>query len=368
MRPRRVVLAGLVLAIIAVTLTVALGFRFGPPLTFSLALAAPVTEKWLSPLWERAPREDITLPARFGGLRADLYRPAHPRGALLLVHGLSRAGRRQPDLARLAHLLGSQGMLVVVPQFEGLAAFRLTGHEVDEVRAALAYTASLGEAASIAGFSFGAGPALLAAADVPGLRVVGSFGGYADLTHVIAYVTTGAHHFDGRRYAQAQEEYNRWKLLALLVGFVHDPEDRRRLAEMARRKLAYPGDDTREIESTLGDEGHAVLALVLNRQEDAVAGLLARLPADAREALGRLSPLHAVARIRARVLIAHGTGDDSIPFTESLRLAAAAGPRAHLALFKTFHHTGPQALWPSITERTRDGWTLFRLVDALLPQ
>jgi hypothetical protein len=351
MRPRRVVLVGLVLAIIAVAVTVALAVRFGPPLTFSLALAAPATEKWLSPLWERGPREDITLPARFGGLQADLYRPVHPRGALLLVHGLSRAGRRQPDLARLAHLLGSQGMLVVVPQFEGLAAFRLTGHEVDEVRAALAYTAALGESAGIAGFSFGAGPALLAAADVPGLRVVGSFGGYADLTHVIAYVTTGVHRFGGRRYVQAQEEYNRWKLLALLVGFV-----------------AYPGDDTREIESALGDEGHAVLALVLNRREDAVAGLLAQLPAGAREALGRLSPLSAVTRIQACLLIAHGTGDDSIPFTESLRLAAAAGSRAHLALFRTFHHTGPQALWPSITERTRDGWTLFRLVDALLPR
>ena len=53
-------------------------------------------------------------------------------------------------------------MLVLVPQFEGLAAFRLSGHEVDEVRSALAYTVSLGATTSIAGFSFGAGPALLA--------------------------------------------------------------------------------------------------------------------------------------------------------------------------------------------------------------
>jgi hypothetical protein len=67
-------------------------------------------------------------------------------------------------------------------------------------------------------------------------------------------------------------------------------------------------------------------------------------------------------------LIAHGLGDDSIPFTESLRLAEVAGSRAHLALFRTFHHTGPRALWPSIIERTRDGWTLFRLTNELLPQ
>jgi dienelactone hydrolase len=364
MRSRRAALVAVALALVA---TVALALHFGPTLSFSLALAAPATEPWLSPLWEPALREDITLPAQFAGLRADLYRPPRPRGALLLVHGLSRAGRRQPDLARLAHLLAGQGMLVLVPQFEGLATFQLSGHEVDEVRSALAYTVSLGATTSIAGFSFGAGPALLAA-DVPGLRVVGSFGGYADLSHVIAYVTTGRHHFEGRRYVQVQEEYNRWKLLALLGGFVQDTGERRQLEELARRKLANPGDDTREIEAALGPEGHAVLALVLNRREDAVASLLAQLPPGVRDALDRLSPLPAVTRIRARLLIGHGMADDSIPFTESLELARAAGPHAHLALFRTFHHTGPQPLWPVITERTRDGWTLVRLADALLPR
>jgi hypothetical protein len=369
MRPRtRVALARLLLATVGVAGTFLLALRFGPTLTFSLSLAAPTTESWFTALWAPAPREGLTLPARYGGLEADLYRPQHPRGALLLVHGLSRAGRRQPDLARLAHLLASQGLLVVVPQFEGLAALRLTGREVDEVRAALAYTGTLGAPAGIAGFSFGAGPALLASADVPALRVAGSFGGYADLTHVIAFVTTGTHTFDGDRHVQAQEEYNRWKLLALLIGFVQDTEDRQRLEDIARRKLADPGDGTGEIEAALGPGGQAILALVRNTREGEVAGLLARLPAEARDALQRLSPLGAVPRIRARLLIAHGTGDASIPFTESLRLADAAGSRAHLALFTTFHHTGPRRLWPSLTDRARDGWRLFRLADELLRQ
>src|SRR5439155_21152353 len=117
--------------------------------------------------------------------------------------------------------------------------------------------------------------------------------------------------------------YTRWKLLALLVGFVEDQPDRRRLDEIARRKLAYPGDDTREIEQALGPDGRAVLALVLNRREEAVAGLLARLPPGAREALSRLSPRDAGAHIHARLLVAHGTEGESIPYTDSLRLAAA---------------------------------------------
>ena len=364
MRRHLVFLAALAL----VAATFVLTTRFGPGLAFSVSLAAPAAEKWFAPVWERTTREDITLPDGFGGLQADLYRPVHPRGSLLLVHGLSRDGRRQHDLAHLAHLLGRQGLLVLVPQFEDLAAFRLSGREVDNVRAALRYTATLSESVGIAGFSFGAGPALLAAADFPGLRLAATFGGYADLTHVIGYVTTGAHRFEGQRYVQAQEEYNRWKLLALLVGFVEQQPDRRRLAEIVRRKLADPSDDTRVVEQELGSEGSAVLALVANRREGAVAGLLAQLPPGAREALRRLSPLGAVSRIHARLLIAHGTGDDSIPFTESLRLAAAAGKDAHLALFKTFHHTGPKGRWPSLSDRVLDAWNLLRLVDALLPR
>jgi pimeloyl-ACP methyl ester carboxylesterase len=218
----------------------------------------------------------------------------------------------------------------------------------------------------IAGFSFGAGPALLAAAESPDVRVVGSFGGYADLTNVIAFVTTGTHGFAGRRYAQRQEEYNRWKLLALLAGVLERGGDRGPLAAIAERRLANPADDTRELEAGLGADGQAVLRLVLNRDERAVPGLVAALSPATREALARLSPLASVSRVRGRLLIAHGEGDESIPFTESFRLAEAADGRARLAILHTFHHTGPQTVWRSLLEHAADGWNLLRLVDGLL--
>jgi dienelactone hydrolase len=352
----------------AVALAAALALRFGPALGLSLSLAAPPAERWLGAVLEQPAREEIAIATASGPLSADLYRPAHPRGALLLVHGLSRAGRRQPDLARLAGLLGRHGVLVVVPQFEGMAAFRLGGAEVDEVAAAFRHTVALHPSAGIAGFSVGAGPALLAAVGQPGLRVVGAFGGYADLRHVIRYVTTGTHDFEGRRYAQRQEEYNRWKLLALLAGLADGDGDRRRLDDIARERLADPARDTKAMEAALGHGGRAVLALVLNREDGAVDALIAGLPEGARAALARLSPLSAVPRISARLVIAHGEGDDSIPFTESLRLARAAGGRAHLALFETFHHTGPQPLWASAAARGRDGWRLLRVAEELLPR
>jgi hypothetical protein len=365
MRPRSGWLVGGAVAAGAVA-ALGLAVRFGPALGVSLALGLSGGEAWLIPFGRDPAREEIILVADGRELDADLYRPPRPRGALVLVHGLSPVGRRQPDLARLARLLAREGLIVLVPQFPGLATFALDGAEVAEIRAGLRYVAGLSDSVGIAGFSFGAGPALLAAADLPSLRIVGSFGGYADLRHVIVYITTGAHEFEGRRHLQQPLAYNRWKLLALLGGFVEHDGDRRLLRRIAERRLANPEEDTGQLEGQLVADGRVVLALALNRREDQVASLLAQLPPSVREGLDRLSPLRAVPRLSGRLLIAHGADDDSIPFTESLRLAAASGGRARVAILQTFHHTGPQPFWTSLQLRAQDGRSLVRLVDDLL--
>src|SRR5437867_3838150 len=277
-------------AIAAALLGGALLARMGPALSLALTLALPGAESWLAPLHAAVVVEEMSIEAGGRRLVADLYRPSAPRGALLLVHGLSRAGRRHPDLVRLARLLARQHRLVLVPHFEGLAAYRLSGREVAEVRAALRALAAQSPSIGVAGLSFGAGPALLAAADVPDLALVASFGGYA------------------------------------------------------------------------------VRALVLNRREDAVGTLLAALPAEARAALEQLSPLAAIPRLSGRLLIAHGAGDVSIPFTESLRLAEASAGRADAVILETFEHTRAQSFWPTLDGRLRDGRRLLRLADALLAE
>jgi fermentation-respiration switch protein FrsA (DUF1100 family) len=345
---------------------VVLAVRFGPTITLSLSLAFPATEAWLAPLLQTAVREEVSIATRSRPLAADLYRPPRSRAALLLVHGLSRAGRRHPELARLANLLARHGHLVLVPEFAGLTAFRLSGAEVDEIREAIRYLKTLSGAVGVAGFSFGAGPALLAAADFSDLWLVASFGGYADLGNVIAYITTGIHSFGGRRYVQRQEEYNRWKLLALLAGSIESERDRNLVGAIAERRLSNPATDTAGLEERLGPEGHAVLRLSLNRDERGVTTLLADLPPRSRQKLALLSPLEVASRLCGRLLIVHGASDDSIPFTESLRLAEATGGRARLTILHTFHHTGPQVFWRSLRDRAEDTWSLLLIADDLL--
>jgi len=334
------------------TLIGVIGLAYGRALALSLALAVPGAESWL--LGPDVVREGVQIPFAGRTLAADLYRSARPRGTIVLVHGLSAAGRRQPDLARLARLLARHGPLALVPQFDSLAAFKLDGHEVAAIVAALDYAAGVARPVAVAGFSFGAGPALLAAAERPDVRLAGSFGGYADLRTVVAYVTTEA----------GAEPYNRFKLLQLLAGLVGDASDRAGLDAIARARLADPFEDTSRREAELGPNGRAVLALVHNRRAAAVSALLAGLSADAHAALDRLSPLSAMPRLRGRTLIAHGRADSSIPYTESVRLAGAAGSQA--VILTTFHHTGPLSLMEIMRSGVPDGWKLVGLADALL--
>ncbi|MGH7353438.1 MAG: hypothetical protein ACRELS_02540 [Candidatus Rokuibacteriota bacterium] len=344
----------LALAVLATALAGVLAVGYRGPLRLSLALALPGAEGWLP--GAEVTREEVSVAAREGHLAADLYRPARPRGAILLVHGLSTLGRRQPDLARLALRLAREDRLVLVPQYPGLAAFRLEGAEVGTILASIDDLARRPGATPlvVAGFSFGAGPALLAAARRPGVRLAASFGGYADLREVIAFVTT----------APAAEPYNRWKLLSILGGLVGDTDERERLAAIAAARLADPGSDTARLEAGLAGEGRAVLALVSNERANAVPVLLAALPPAARRALDDLAALPAAARLRGRLLIAHGREDVSIPYAESARLAEAGGARA--VILETFHHTGPRPFLALVLPRARDGARLVRIADALL--
>ena len=346
-------------------LAVVVAVRFATPALFTLALAVPAFDAWMRG-WSAVPgRDEIIVRAGETTLRADLYRPRQPRSAVLLVHGLSSAGRRHPELVRLAELFARHGQLVLVPQFDGLANFHLSGREIDDVKTALTELRRRSERVAVAGFSFGAGPALVAAADEDGLAWIGSFGGYADLRNVIVFLATGVHTFLGRRYAGRVEEYNRWKLAALLAPLIDDPRDRQRLRVVAARRLANPSGDTSALAAELGPGGRAVMSLVQSRSEEQTRALLERLSPATREQLDRLSAAAAVPRLRARLLIAHGADDDSIPFTESLRLAEAAGRGARVVILDSFHHTGPRPVW-KLFHRVADAAALFGLVDEML--
>src|SRR5262249_15125431 len=113
--------------------------RFCSAAPFTLAPAFPALHERLVAPWDaHPPIHDVRAPVGATTIRADLYRPQNARASVLLVHGLSPAGNRHPQLVRLARAFTRHGFMVMVPRFEGLAMFRLSGREIDEVKAALA--------------------------------------------------------------------------------------------------------------------------------------------------------------------------------------------------------------------------------------
>jgi len=141
--------------------------------------------------------------------------------------------------------------------------------------------------------SLGAGPALLAAADpdtAGSLSAVLAFGGYASAVELLRYTLTGSYAFGGVSGRAA----------------IHGDA----IAQFARANAELVDEAGRQ--------------LVDNRDPARFDALAAALPAKTRALLDALSPGPMVGRLRAPLFLIHGREDPAVPFTESLRLEAAA--------------------------------------------
>jgi pimeloyl-ACP methyl ester carboxylesterase len=300
---------------------------------------------------------------------ADLYLPpggARPRGALLLIHGLLRDGKRDPRLRGLATAVAAHGVAVLVPEFPDMKGLKVRREEVAEVARAVRALDSLPgvRRVGMAAFSFGAGPALLALAE-PGvaerLDVLVLFGAYHDLTEVVAYQTTGAPAAPagaqdaglarggagpGAQDIPSPDPRARWYFLAANTDLVQAAHDRELLAEIARRRLTAPGAGAGGLEDGLGPEGRRFYDLLVNRDPQQFPALVAALGPAVTALLDELSPSHAtLPELHADVFLIHARSDPLIPYPQSLALARQIRTtgRLRLAPLASFGHVGPRA-------------------------
>jgi pimeloyl-ACP methyl ester carboxylesterase len=223
--------------------------------------------------------------------RAALRRPP----GLVLVHGLSAEGKDDPRLRDASRLLARAGWAVAVPTVEGLVVLRLRPEDAAAVTASVEALHAAGyPRVALLGISLGAGPALLAAADpslAPRLSAVLALGGYASAVELLRYTLTGAYAFGD---------------VAGRAAGVLEPA----IAQFARAN------------TELLDE--AGRRLVDNRDPAAVDERIRALPRSTRDLLDALSPGPRLGSLRAPLFLIHGRQDPAVPFTESLRLDAAA--------------------------------------------
>lgn len=360
----------LITALVAALLSLGGDIRRGYEALLALGDVAAGSEE--SRLKQRTPaptREDLRYRVEGRDYRADLYRPDEPRrGTLILVHGLTEAGRRDPLLMEFALTLSRLGFTVMVPDLEGLKAFSLDTRDVeaiaDAIRHATENKPGAASTTALASISLAVGPTLLAAMQEDTAERVSflvALGGYYDLTDMLHYVTIGEDPGAAGQDTPAPREEMRWLVLLSQRQWLDDEGDRALLGAIARRRLHDPAASVEAEVDRLGPQARAAYELLVNEDPDRVAPLMARLPAPLREALKALDlSARDLGKLQARLVLVHGPDDRVIPISHSRRLQKAL-PDHQARLFEArgLDHVEVSPGW-------RDAWTLWRAVHHVL--
>ncbi len=347
-------------------------------------VTAPLQRGPLERVTAAPDREVLTYPGGGRTMTANLYRPADggAETGIVLVHGVNETGKDDPRIVWLAVLFARAGFAVLTPDFQGFKSLTIRTSDVQELVDSVAYLANRrmdvrSGRVGLVGFSFGAGPTIIAAADRrvrDRVRFVVSFGGYYDLENVIAFVTTGHYGFDGVQGKLTPNEYTRWIFLRYNLQLVSDPRDREILREIAEAKVRKPTVDEGSLARGLGPQGRAVYELLSNRDPGRVLALVAALGPEIRREIQFLSPDRVLPALRARLFIIHSDPDPYIPVTEALRMAAALRSRGNvrLTILHSFTHVQPDfpklGLRSLFTVYVPEGFKVFRVIFDLLQE
>lgn len=301
-----------------------------------LALEDIVAGPGLSRLKMQTPAPSrATIAYQVAGRRylGDLYRSSEgARAGIVLVPGVVPEGKDDPRLVMLAHTLARLRFAVLVPELPGLRRYQVRRSDVGAVADAFRYLQSRQDVVppgrvGIAGFSYGAGPVLLAGLESDireQLRFILALGGYYDLTDLVTFFTTGYFRDEQGRWQYLQPQpYAAWVFALSNVDLLERPADRERLRDHVLR-LAEEGGQAEPLPGGLGPDARALVALLQNRDPDRVPALIDRLPPAIRDEMTGIDPAaHDLFRLRALAILVHGRSDNIIPYTQSIALAHA---------------------------------------------
>jgi acetyl esterase/lipase len=333
----------------------------------------------------RSPQEvRVTFPGRQRMMEANLYVPAGGgrRAGVVLVHGVVETGKDDPRMVWVARLLARSGFVVLVPDFLGFKSLRLRTSDIGEMADAALYLRSLRDRIlpdriGMIGFSYGAGPMLVAAADPlieKQLKFVASFGGYYDLIRVIKFVTTGYYQYREERGYSQPSDYTRWIFLRYNLDLLQNPADRAMLARVSEERGWGSSQQSPDRLAGLTSEGQSVYRLLVNRDPEKVEGLVRQLAPSIRRMIDQLSPSRQLHRLSPYTIIVHSDPDPFIPHTESLALAEALGRegKVRLEILRLFRHVQPELPDTDLRNIVKvylpEGWKLYRLIFDLLRQ
>ena len=335
--------------------------------------------RWLGP-WtkedrapERIERDEISIDGT-EQFRAFLYRPQHPRGAMLIAPGVHYAGPADPRLDRFCRILAAADILVLAPFLPDFTRMLITEQVVADLDASFLALDRLADRfrPGIFSISFGSLPAFRVAAlrddRIGGLMV---FGGYADFYGAIRFCLGGE-----RSSGRPRDPLNQPVVLMNLLDQLPDPpRDREALLSAWRHYIeaTWGRPEMKAIERhrpvaeriaiDLCPEDRPLFMLGVGLEGDALATCT---PILEQAAPAFLDPRPHLAAIRCPVHLCHGAEDDVIPVEQAELLASAFPAHARVSIHLTglFAHTGKSA--GALRGALGEGLTLLRMLDGLV--
>ena len=295
-------------------------------------------------------RETVIYTASLGERSADLYQsPEGNLAGIVLVPGAAARGRHDPRIVTVARTLARLRFAVLVPDMPGVRRYRVRATDVREVTDAfswlLARPGLVPEGrVGMAGFSYGAGPVVVAAMQ-PGIntqvRFVMCVGGYYDLHNVITYFTTGYADtgavpvVEGAHQAglRPPHPYSESVFIRSNLDLLERPVDRGFLRSYADYLVDSGAEMDEPVPGTLAPDARALYQLLINHDPSAVPQLIERLPERIRHLIEAINPAaYDLSQLQARLILLHGRSDNLIPYTESVALSQAL-PAGQAQLF-----------------------------------
>lgn len=273
---------------------------------------------------------------------ANLYRPNDQRqhSGIILAHGAVEGGKDDPALILAGPSLARAGYIVLVPQLDNLAKFRLHQDDIEALVAGFQFLSGQefgNKKIGMVGVCLSAPLVFLAATDPKishEIYVIGSWGGYYNIKEWLGAVITG-HYFEQgapktwRPRVVLTEELPKW-----LIELMPNSSDKAYLEQM------MSGDSVDSARSNLSPVGQALHDLLTNRDPAQVEDFWERLPPEIQQTLDSLSPHLQADQLRAKIAIIHTLSDDVIPWVESEKLAEAIRQenKLYYKIFHQFYH------------------------------
>jgi dienelactone hydrolase len=270
--------------------------------------------------------EDGVAQTAHGPLRYRMYAPQDVRnpGGVVLLHGVHHLGIEDPRMWNLARCLASAGVLVMTPELQDLADYRVTTRTIDVIGdSALALSTRLDRTVGVIGLSFAGGLSLLAANRAEFRDRIGfvvAIGAHDDMGRVARFFAANViAKPDGIESPFQAHEYG-----ALVLAYAHledffSPKDIP-VAREALRQWLWEQPGAMKTAAALSPAGRKKLDLLLHHRDQMREPLLGQIALH-KDEMDAVSPHGHLAHLHTAVFLLHGAGDTIIPSSETLWLA-----------------------------------------------